>query len=87
MVSLMFLPQGWDDYLYWQTHDKRFSRKINQLIQEVMRSPFSGTGKPEPLKNNWAGWWSRRIDNTHRFVYKIDGNVLVIAQCRTHYGA
>ena len=86
MNNVLFLPQGWNDYLYWQKQDKRMARRINQLIEDSRRSPFSGIGKPEPLKHNWTGWWSRRIDDTHRLVYKVEKDHLVIAACRTHYG-
>jgi len=86
MSNLLFLPQGWDDYLYWQEYDKRMAKRINQLIQDAMRNPFTGIGKPEPLKNKWSGWWSRRIDDTHRLVYKAEKDQLIIAACRTHYG-
>ena len=86
MIELTFLPQGWEDYVYWQDNDKRIAKKINQLLSDAMRNPFDGIGKPEPLKNNWSGWWSRRISDTHRLVYKIDTDQLVVAACRTHYG-
>ncbi len=85
MRDLLFLPQGWEDYLFWQEHDKRMAKRINQLIRDVMRDPFTGIGKPEPLRNKWSGWWSRRIDDTHRLVYKPEKEQLVIAACRTHY--
>ena len=86
MNDLLFLPEAWEDYLYWQETDKRICRRINQLIKDARRSPFSGMGKPEPLKNNLSGWWSRRIDDTHRLVYKAEKDRLVIAACRNHYG-
>ncbi|NDF45930.1 MAG: Txe/YoeB family addiction module toxin [Betaproteobacteria bacterium] len=77
--------QAWADYLYWQKQDKRTLERINKLIQEVMRHPTEGIGKPEPLKHALAGWWSRRINDEHRMVYKLEGNALWIAQLRYHY--
>lgn len=87
MVNLRFLPEAWEDYLYWQTQDRKTLKRINLLIQDIQRSPFDGIGKPEPLREHKTGWWSRRIDDTNRIVYKIDCNQIVIAQCRTHYGS
>ena len=86
MSNLTFLPQAWEDYVYWQTQDKKTLKRINLLIQDIMRSPFDGLGKPEPLRENLAGWWSRRIDDANRIVYKVESNTIVIVQCRTHYG-
>lgn len=85
MLNLLFLPEGWEDYLYWQTQDKKTLRRINSLIKEIQRSPFAGLGKPEPLKGNYQGWWSRRIDEANRIVYKVEVGQIVVAQCRTHY--
>ena len=85
MLDLHFLPEGWEDYLYWQTQDKKTLRRINMLIKDIQRSPFEGIGKPEPLKGNYQGWWSRRIDEMNRIVYKAEANQIVIAQCKTHY--
>jgi toxin YoeB len=76
---------SWDDYLYWQKQNKKLLKKINDLIKDIERKPFEGLGKPEPLKNNLSGWWSRRIDDTHRIVYRIENDNLEIAQCRDHY--
>jgi toxin YoeB len=76
---------AWEDYQYWLTNDKKTLKKINRLIKECQRTPFAGTGKPEPLKENFAGFWSRRITGEHRLVYKVENNVLYIAQCRYHY--
>ena len=84
-MRLIFLDQGWEDYLYWQTTDKSMLKKINTLIKEIERTPFEGSGKPEPLKHNLAGMWSRRLNLEHRLVYKIDGDAVVIFQCRYHY--
>ena len=85
MLDLLFLPEGWEDYLYWQNQDKKTLRRINTLIKDIQRSPFDGLGKPEPLKGNYQGWWSRRIDEVNRIVYKVEAGKLVVAQCRTHY--
>ena len=76
---------AWDGYLYWQKENKSILKKINQLIKDIERNPFDGIGKPEPLKANLSGWWSRRIDGTHRIVYRIVENNLEIAQCKEHY--
>jgi toxin YoeB len=84
-MKLVFAEQAWADYLYWQKQDKRTLERINKLIQEVMRHPTEGIGKPEPLKHALAGWWSRRINDEHRMVYKVEGNALWIAQLRYHY--
>lgn len=84
-MRLVFSDEAWEDYLYWQTQDKRMVERINKLIQEVQREPFSGIGKPEPLKHALAGFWSRRITDEHRMVYRVDGSDLQIAQLRFHY--
>lgn len=84
-MKLVFAEQAWADYLYWQKQDKRTLERINKLIQEVMRHPTEGIGKPEPLKHALAGWWSRRINDEHRMVYKLESNALWIAQLRYHY--
>jgi toxin YoeB len=76
---------AWDDYLYWQQTDKKMLNKVNDLIKSFERTPFSGIGKPEPLKENLKGFWSRKIDNTHRLVYKVENDILIISQCRFHY--
>ena len=81
----MWLPGGWADYLYWQEHDRKVLARINELIRDTLRSPFVGNGKPEPLKSNLNGWWSRRITQEHRLVYCVENQVLVIMQCRLHY--
>ena len=87
MIDLLFLPEGWEDYLYWQSQDRKTLRRINALIRDIQRDPFEGIGKPEPLKGNYSGWWSRRIDEVNRIVYKVEPGQIVVAQCRTHYGA
>ncbi len=80
-----FSANAWEDYLYWQEIDRKTVRRINRLIEDAARSPFEGIGKPEPLKHNLAGWWSRHIDEEHRMVYRVKGDVLEIAQLRHHY--
>lgn len=84
-MKIVFLPDAWEDYLYWQKNDKAFLLKINQLIKEIRRTPFRGVGKPEPLKENLSGFWSRRINHEHRLVYKVENDSVVIIQCRYHY--
>ena len=84
-MRLIFADAAWEDYLFWQQQDKRMVERINKLIKETQREPFSGIGKPEPLKHALAGYWSRRITDEHRMVYKVDGDVLLIAQLRYHY--
>jgi len=84
-MIIAFSPRGWTHYRYWQETDRKFLKRLNGLIEECTRTPFSGTGKPEPLKNELQGWWSRRIDQEHRLVYRVRGEVLEIAQCRYHY--
>ncbi len=76
---------AWEDYLYWQTKDKRVLKRINQIIKDIGRNPFEGIGKPEPLKGNLAGLWSRRIDEAHRLVYAVEEDVVLIFSCRGHY--
>ena len=84
-LNLIFADHAWEDYLYWQQHDKKILQRINYLILEIRRNPYSGIGKPEPLKHGLAGYWSRRINDEHRIVYKIEANHLYIAQLRYHY--
>lgn len=84
-MKLIFADAAWDDYLYWQQQDRRMVERINKLIKEVQREPFAGIGKPEPLKHALAGYWSRRITDEHRMVYKIDSDSMLIAQLRYHY--
>ena len=88
-MKLLFTLRGWGDYVHWQENDPKMRARINALIRECMRTPFSGLGKPEPLRNNWSGWWARRIDTEHRLVYRVIGKGedqrLEIAQCRYHY--
>jgi toxin YoeB len=84
-VKLIFADEAWEDYHYWQKQDRRMVERINKLISEVKREPFSGVGKPEPLKHALAGFWSRRINDEHRMVYTIEGGALLLAQLRYHY--
>lgn len=84
-MRLIWSEQAWEDYLYWQDTDKRIVKKINSLIKELRRTPFEGKGKPEPLRYNLAGFWSRRITGEHRFVYSVTDDDLLIAACRYHY--
>lgn len=82
---LSWTDAAWSDYVYWQTQDKKTLKRINKLIVDTKRSPFEGIGKPEALKENLNGFWSRRIDETNRLVYAVDDNVLTIISCRYHY--
>ena len=84
-MKIVFSSQAWDDYLHWQRTDRKVLKRINDLIKEITRTPLEGTGKPEPLRHALAGYWSRRIDDEHRLVYKVDGDAVVIAQARYHY--
>jgi toxin YoeB len=84
-VKLIFSDHAWDDYLFRQKADKKILRRINTLIKEAKRNPFEGLGKPEPLKHALSGYWSRRINDEHRFVYKVTGDSIHIAQLRYHY--
>ena len=83
--AVAFDPNGWEDYVYWQTQDRKTLKRINVLILDAMRSPFSGIGKPEPLRENLTGFWSRRIDDQHRLVYAVEHENLAIVACRYHY--
>ncbi|MFA6401783.1 MAG: Txe/YoeB family addiction module toxin [Salinivirgaceae bacterium] len=84
-MVLTFTENAWEDYLYWQEIDKKISKKINGLIKEIKRTPFEGSGQPEPLKYDLSGYWSRRIFNEHRLVYQIVENEIRIYSCRFHY--
>jgi len=84
-MRLTWLPGGWEDYLFFQKQDPKTLIKINELIRDTMRSPFTGIGKPEPLRANLKGWWSRRITADHRLVYRVEDDALIIMQCRFHY--
>ena len=84
-MILSWAEKGWEDYLYWQATDKKKLKRINSLIGEIKRTPFEGMGDPEPLRHNWSGYWSRRIDREHRIVYKVIDENLIVVQCRYHY--
>ena len=84
-MNLTFAPKAWNSYLYWQKTDKVIVKRINTLIKEIQRTPFEGIGKPEPLKHALSGFWSRRINDEHRIVYKVTDNNILIAQLRYHY--
>lgn len=85
MSNISFFPEAWEDYLYWQTQDKKTLKRLNALLQDILRNGYTGIGKPEPLSGNLSGWWSRRIDDTNRIVYKIENDQIVVARCRSHY--
>ena len=85
MNRLLFTPSAWDDYLYWQNQDKKTLKRINMLIQSIMRTPFEGEGKPEEFRGELAGKWSRRIDSQNRIVCLVENESVTILQCRTHY--
>lgn len=85
MGKIIFTEQAWQDYLYWQTQDKKTLRRINQLLQDISRNGYTGIGKPEPLKHDLTGYWSRRIDEVNRLVYRISDDVIEVIQCRGHY--
>ena len=84
-MKLIFSEHAWNDYLYWQKTDRKILKRIKLLIKDVLRAPFEGIGKPEPLKHALSGYWSRRINDEHRFVYKINDDSMFIAQLRYHY--
>lgn len=85
MRNLLFTDASWDDYQYWQTQDKKTLKRINELIKSAQRTPFEGIGKPEALRENLSGYWSRRIDQKHRLVYEASDEQLTIIACRYHY--
>jgi len=84
-MILSWAEKAWEDYLYWQKTDKKVLKRINLLIKDIKRQPFTGLGDPEPLKHNWSGYWSRRIDREHRLVYKVTDESIIVVQCRYHY--
>jgi toxin YoeB len=84
-MKKVFADQAWADYLYWQTQDRNIIKRINALVKDTERSPYEGIGKPEPLKHSLAGYWSRRINDEHRMVYKVENDSLLLAQLRYHY--
>ena len=84
-MKLVFAEQAWEDYLHWHSNDPKLTKRIHLLIKEASRTPFEGVGKPEPLRHALSGYWSRRINDEHRMVYRVDGEGLLIAQLRYHY--
>ena len=84
-MILSWAEKAWEDYLFWQQTDKKTLQRINKLIKNITREPFSGLGDPEPLKHHWSGYWSRRIDREYRLVYKVTDKAIIIVQCRYHY--
>jgi toxin YoeB len=84
-MKKVFADQAWEDYLYWQIQDRNIIKRINALVKDAERSPYEGIGKPEPLKHSLAGYWSRRINDEHRMVYKVENDSLLLAQLRYHY--
>ncbi len=85
MGNLSFEQVAWEDYLYWQGQDKKTLKRINALLKDIVRDPFEGIGKPEPLRGELSGWWSRRIDDVNRLVYQQEGEQIIIASCKDHY--
>ncbi len=84
-MKLLWDDRAWDDYIYWQNQDKKTLKRINALVRDIQRDRYNGIGKPEPLKENLAGWWSRRIDDENRIVYKEENEAIIIASCKGHY--
>jgi len=84
-MKLLWSEKSWDDYLYWQKTDKKIVKKINELIKDIKRTPYNGLGKPEALKHQLSGFWSRRITDEHRLVYQISSNTVIIVACKYHY--
>ena len=84
-MILSWAENAWEDYLYWQQTDKKTLKRINTLIKDIKRNAFEGLGDPEPLKHNWSGYWSRRIDHQHRLVCKVTDETIIVVQCRYHY--
>lgn len=85
-MNKIWQDEAWEDYIYWQSQDRKTLKRINLLIQDISRNGYEGIGKPEPLKGQHSGWWSRRIDEQNRLIYRINNGQIEIAQCRTHYG-
>ena len=85
MSRILFTELAWEEYIYWQTQDKRTLRRINQLLRDIQRDPFDGIGKPEPLRGELSGFWSRRIDECNRIVYRVKDDIVELLQCKGHY--
>lgn len=84
-MIISWAEKAWEDYLYWQQTDRKILKRINALLRDITRQPYEGIGDPEPLKHNWSGYWSRRVDREHRLVYKVTDEGIVVVQCRYHY--
>ena len=84
-MKLLWEENAWQEYLYWQTQDKKTLKRLNNIIKDIQRDCYNGIGKPEPLKENLSGWWSRSIDEENRIVYKQENNNIIIASCKSHY--
>lgn len=84
-MKILFAEGAWADYLYWQTADRKTLKRVNQLIADIQRNENEGIGKPEPLRHDYSGYWSRRIDREHRLVYKVENETVVVIACRHHY--
>ena len=85
-MNILFSERGWEDYLHWQQFDRKILKKVNQLLQDISRDdPYQGIGKPEPLKHAFSGFWSRRITDEHRLIYRVSDNAIEVAQARYHY--
>ncbi len=84
-MKYIFVDESWEDYVYWQNTDKKIVKRINELLKDVSRTPFTGIGKPEPLKFKYKGFWSRRINEEHRLIYQVRNNEILIAKCKFHY--
>jgi toxin YoeB len=84
-MKILFADKAWEDYLHWQANDRQVLKRINELIKDIQRSPYQGIGKPEPLRHALSGYWSRRITDEHRLVYRVESQTLLIAQARFHY--
>lgn len=84
-MKYVFVDESWEDYLYWQSTDKKILKRINELLKDISRTPYAGIGKPEPLRHNYKGFWSRRIDNEHRLIYQVKESEIYIIKCRFHY--
>ncbi len=84
-MKYVFVEESWEDYLYWQKIDKKMLKRINALLKDISRQPYEGIGKPEPLKHNYRGFWSRRIDGEHRLIYQVTDDEIRIVKCRYHY--